>query len=121
MTNVFMVAHRRSEGKGETLTLGLTQGERLFEALFGLEGKGFDRLTACKELLFRVSHELDEDMPLAATAAAKTTHDLCEFLREASGWALECGGPVTALRGDVVDERERFFCAFYSVVASVTR
>ena len=92
-----MVAHRRGEGKGETLTLGLTQGERLFEALLGLEGKGFDRLTECKELLFSVAHQLDEDMPLAATASAKTPHDLCEFLREVSGLALERGGPVTAL------------------------
>jgi hypothetical protein len=104
-TDVCMVAHRRGEGKGETLTLGLTQGARLFEALFGLESKGFDRLTECKELLFSVSYQLDEDMSLAATASAKTTHDLREFLREASGLALERGGPVTALRNDVVDER----------------
>lgn len=104
-TDVFMVAHRRGEGKGETLTLGLTQGERLFEALFGLEGKDFDRLAACQKLLFSMSHQLDKDMPLAATASAKTPHDLCEFLCEASGLALECGGPVTALRDDVVDDR----------------
>jgi hypothetical protein len=55
--------------------------------------------------LFCVSHQLDEDMPLAATASAKTPHDLGEFLREASDLALECGGPGTALRDDVVDER----------------
>ena len=100
-----MVAHRRGEGQGETLTLGLTQGERLFEAPFGLEGNDFDRLAACQELLCRLSHQLDEDMPLAATASANTPHDLCEFLREASGLALECGGPVTALRDAVVDDR----------------
>ena len=102
-TDVFMVAHRRGEDKGETLTLGLTQGERLVEVLFGLDGTGFDRLPECKELLCSVSHQLDEDMPLAATASAKTTHDLCEFLREASGLALERGAPVTALRDNVVD------------------
>jgi hypothetical protein len=56
-------------------------------------------------LVFRVSHQLDEDMPLPPTASAKTTHDLREFLRETSGLALERGGPVTALRDDVVDER----------------
>ena len=100
-----MVAHRRSEGQGETLTLGLTQGARLCEALVGLEGKGLDRLTEGKELLFSVSHQFDEDMPLAAAASAKTTHDLREFLRETSGLALERRGPVTALRDDVVDER----------------
>ena len=44
-------------------------------------------------------------MPLAATAAAKTTHDLRECLREIAGLALERGGPVTALRDNVVDER----------------
>ena len=104
-TDVFMVAQRRGKGQGETLTLGLRQGECLCETLFGLEGKGFDRLTACKELLFSVSHQLDEDVPLAAAASAKTTHDLREFVREASGLALERGGPVTALHDDVVDER----------------
>jgi hypothetical protein len=104
-TDVFMVAHRRGEGKGETLTRGLTQGERLCEALLGLEGKGLDRLTECKELLFSVSHQFDEDMPLAAAASAKTTHDLRENLREVSGLVLERGGPGTALRDDVVDER----------------
>lgn len=52
-----------------------------------------------------MSYQLDEDMSLAATASAKTTHDLREFLREALGLALERGGPVTALRDDVVDER----------------
>jgi AhpD family alkylhydroperoxidase len=35
--------------------------------------------------------------------------------------ALEHGGPVTALRDDVVEERERFLCALYRVVAAVTR
>ena len=104
-TDVFMVAQRRGEGKGETLTLSLTQGKRLCEALFGLEGKDFDRLAACQELLFSLSHQLDEDRPLAATASAKTPHDRCAFRREASGLALECGGPVTALPDDVVDDR----------------
>jgi hypothetical protein len=121
VTDVFMVAHRRGEGQGETVTLGLTQGERLFEALVGLEGQDFDRLAACQTLLCRMSHQLANDRPVAATASAKTPHDLCECLCEASGLALECGGPVTALRDEVVDERSRFFCAVDSVVASVTR
>ncbi len=63
LTDVFMVAHRRGEGKGEALTLCLTQCARLFEALFGVEGKSCDRLTAGKDLLFRVLHQLDEAMP----------------------------------------------------------
>jgi hypothetical protein len=37
------------------------------------------------------------------------------------GLAVEVGAPAAALWGDVVDERERFFGALYSVVASVTR
>ena len=90
----------------------------------GCQGEGKTRWRSWaqfQELLFRVAHQLDEDLPLAATASAKTPHDLGELLRQASGLALEHGGPVTALRDDVVDERERFFCALYSVVASVTR
>ena len=54
----------------------------------GLEGKGLERLTECKELLFSVSHQFDEDMPLAAAASAKTTHDLREDLGEVSGLVL---------------------------------
>jgi hypothetical protein len=105
LPDVFMVAHRRGEGKGETLTLGLSQGARLYEVLLGLEGKDFNRLTECKELVCSVSYQLDADMPLAAAASAQTTHDLREFLHETSGLALERRGPVTALRDDAVDER----------------
>jgi hypothetical protein len=67
-------------------------------ALLGLEGNGFDRLPECKELLFRVAHQRNEDMPVAATASAKTTHDLRESRREGLGlgagawWAWD--GPV---------------------------
>jgi hypothetical protein len=104
-----MVVHRGGEGKGETLTLDRTQRVCLCEALLGLESKGVERRTEGQELLFRVAHQLDEDLSLTATASAKTTHDLCEFLREASGLALEHGGPATAMRDDVVDEGERFF------------
>jgi hypothetical protein len=87
------------------MTLGLTQGERLFEALFGLEGKALDRRPACQELLCRMAHQLDDNMPLAATASAKPSHDLGALLRAASGLALECGGPVSARRDYVVDDR----------------
>ena len=43
--DVFMVAHRRGKRQGETLALGLTQGARVFEALFGLQAKGCDGFT----------------------------------------------------------------------------
>jgi hypothetical protein len=39
--------HRRGEGQGETWTLGLVQRACLCEALWGLVGKGVDRLTEC--------------------------------------------------------------------------
>src|SRR5262249_16622636 len=113
VTDGYMAVHRRGEGKSETLTLGLGQRAGLVETPFGLEGKGVDRLTECQELVFRVAHRLNEDLPLAATASAKATHDLCECLREVSGLALERGGPVTALRDDGVDERE-CFCGLYT-------
>src|SRR5262249_41543255 len=112
VTDGGMVMHRRGEGQGETLTLARTQRAGLFEALLGLESKGVDRRTEGQELLFRVAYQLDIDLALTATASAKTTHDLCEFLCEASGLALERGGPATALRDDVVDEGECFFVLY---------
>ena len=68
------------------------------------QSKGLDRLTECKELLFRLSPQLDENVPVSSTASSKTTHDLFEFLREVSGLALELGRPLATLLGDVVDE-----------------
>jgi hypothetical protein len=99
-----MVAHRCGEHQAETLVLSITQGDGVCEALLGLESKGLDRLTECKELLFRLSHQLDENLPVSSTASSKTTHDLFEFLREVSGLALELGSPLATLLGDVVDE-----------------
>ena len=68
-----------------------------------------------------MAHALHEAMPLAATTAAKAPHDLGELLCQGLGVALAGRRPAAALLDDVVDDRERFFCAFYSVVASVTR
>jgi hypothetical protein len=99
-----MVAHRCGERKAETLVLSITQGDGVGEALLGLESKGLDRLTECQELLFRLSHQLDENLPVSSTASSKTTHDLFEFLGEGSGLALELGRPLATLLGDVVDE-----------------
>jgi hypothetical protein len=101
---VLMVAHRCGERQAETLVLRITQGDGVFEALLGLESKGFDWLTECQELLFRLSHQLDEHLPVSSTAAAKPTHDLFECLREVAGLALELGRPRATLLGDVVDE-----------------
>jgi hypothetical protein len=71
--------------------------------------------------VFGLSHQLHEDSTLASTAAAEGTHHLFDLLCEALGLAVEVGAPAAALLGDVVDKCERFFCALYSVVASVTR
>ena len=102
--DVLMVAQRCSERQAETLVLSITQGDGVCEALLGLESKGLDRLTECQELLFRLSHQLDENVPVSSTASSKTTHDLFECLREVSSLALELGSPLATLRGDVVDE-----------------
>jgi len=91
------------------------------EVLLGLEAQGFDGFPQGKELLFGVTHQRHEDATLTSTTAAKAAHDLGEGVLQALGLVLELGGPVVALLRDVVDERERFFCALYSVVASVTR
>jgi hypothetical protein len=116
-----MVAHRRGERQRKTLALGLTQGYRVFEALFGLEAQGFDGCTQCKELLFSLTHQRHENATLTSTTAAKAPHDLGEGVLQALGLVVELGSLAGALLRDVVDERERFFCALYSVVASVTR
>jgi hypothetical protein len=104
LTDAVMVAHGCREGERETFPLGLTQGTPVFEALLGLEAQGFDGRTEGQELAFSVAYQLDEDVPLPSTAAAKTTHDLLQCLREVAGLALELGGPGATLRGDVVNE-----------------
>ena len=91
------------------------------EALLGSLGQGGNGTATFQQLLFSLAHQGDEDFALAATLAAKAAHDLGEGVLQALGLVLELGGPVVALLRDVVDERERFFCALYSVVASVTR
>ena len=45
-----MVAQRRGEGQGETLALGLTQGERMFEGFLACRpkvGMGSPRARSC--------------------------------------------------------------------------
>jgi hypothetical protein len=116
-----MVAHRRRQRQGKTLALGIMQGDRVFEALVGLKRKVCDGLPEGQELLFSVAYELDEDVTLSSTAAAKTTHDFFELLRKVLGLALELGRALATLPAYGANELERFFWALYSVVASVTR
>ena len=104
-----MVAHRCGERQEETLALGLPQGERVFEAFLGLQAKGCDGFTQCKELLFGLTYQCHEHASLTSTAAAKAPHDLCEGAFQVLGLAVELGGPAAALLRDVVDELKRFF------------
>jgi hypothetical protein len=112
---------RRGELTGKPLALRIMQSRRLLKTLLGLSARGVDRCTQIKEPLFRVAHTRDEDATLAATPSAKASHHFFACLPEVVGWAWELGRPATALRSDGLDAFSAFFCAFYRVVASVTR
>jgi hypothetical protein len=99
-----MVAHGGGELKAEALTPGITQGSHGLQGRFGLLGKEGNGLAQFKELVLGVSHQLHKDALLAATAAAKGTHDLFERLREVVDLALQVGPPPAALLDDVVKE-----------------
>lgn len=116
-----MGTHRSRELMGEPLPWGITHSRRPCKALLGLVAQGFDRFPQIQEPLFGLANQLDEDMTLAATAAAKAPHHFFAFLPQDVDLAVEFGGPATALLSDMLDELEGFFCALYSVVASVTR
>jgi hypothetical protein len=68
-----------------------------------------------------VAHQFHKNMALAPALAAKAPHDFGQFLVEFLGLTREGRGAAAARLWDVGDERQRFFCALYSVVASVTR
>jgi hypothetical protein len=116
-----LVAHRGGKRQAETLGLSSLQGDGVCAAFLGLEATGFERLTACEELVCRLSHQLDAYLAVSSTAAAKTPPTLCACRREVSGWALELGRPRAPRLGARVEEFERFFCPVYRGVASVTR
>jgi hypothetical protein len=99
-----MGAQPRGQRTAETFTRGIAQGRRLFKVLLGLLSKGFEGLAKRKELLFRLAHQLHEDVTLTSTAAAKGAHDFFQRMLEALGLALKRGGSAAALLGDVVDE-----------------
>ncbi len=103
-TDVLMGAQPRGQRTAETFTRGIAQGRRLFKVLLGLLSKGFEGLAKRKELLFRLAHQLHEDVTLTSTAAAKGAHDFFQRMLEALGLALKRGGSAAALLGDVVDE-----------------
>ena len=116
-----MVAHGRGERLGDTLALGIAQRRRLGQEVLRLLPQGGNGLTKLEELLFRVAHQSHKDMALASALAAKAPHDFGEFLVECLRLTREDRGAAAARLCDMGDERKRFFCALYSVVASVTR
>jgi len=119
--DVVMLAHRRGERKRETLTLRRAPGERVCEACLGLEASGLHGFTQCQERLCGLTHPRHEDATLTSTTAATAPPDCGEGVLQVVGLAVELGGPAVARRRAVGEERARCLCAFYSVVASVTR
>jgi hypothetical protein len=99
-----MVAHGCGELKAEALAPGITQGGHVLQVRFGFLGKDGNGLAQFKELVLGVSHQLHKDATLAATAAAKGTHDLFELLLEVVGLAVQLGTPAETLLGNMVDE-----------------
>ncbi len=115
------VAHGHRQRTSEPLTLGLTQRRRLCKTRLGLLAKGCDGFPQFQALVCGVAHELDENVPLAATTSAQAPPHFFARLPQDVDVAVELGGAAAALLRDVGDELESFLCAFYSVVASVTR
>ena len=115
----------RTEGcsqlHGQTLALGLVDIVGLCQEWLSPLPQGVDRLAKGQELPFGVAHQGHEDTALSPALAAKTTHDLFQLLLQAVGLGPQLGGLAVASPGDATDEFKGFFCALYSVVASVTR
>src|SRR5215510_10362085 len=89
--------------------------------MLGLLPQDGNGLAKLREFLFRLAHQVHKDLPLTTALAAKTPHHFVQLLVECLGLVCEdCGSAAARLR-DVCDERKRFFCALYNVVASVTR
>jgi hypothetical protein len=101
--------------------LGLTEGGRLGEEIGRFLCPGLHATAHVQQSLFSLAHQLDEDFALAPALPAKAPHDLLEVLAQLMHWVCQCGGGESALPGDPLDELQAFFCALYSVVASVTR
>ena len=121
LADVCMAAQGRAERFGDTLALGVTQRRRLVQALLGLLPQGGNRLAKLQELLFRLAYQFHQDLALTTTLATKAAHNFFQLLVELLGLAREDRGTAAVFLRDGFDERKHFFCALYSVVASVTR
>jgi hypothetical protein len=104
LTDVLMMTHGGGEVLTEALPLCLTQRRRVLKAHLGLLAQGREVFSHLKELLFGVTHQCDEDFPLATTTAAKTAHDFAEVVQEGFNWLVETCAAVTAVLGDAGDK-----------------
>src|SRR5437870_8058363 len=116
-----MAAQGRVEHLGDTLALGVTQRRGLVQEMLGLLPQGCHGFSKLQELLFRLAHQFHKDLALPTTLAAKASHDFFQLLVESLGLAREDRGAAAGRLRDGFDDLKDFFCALYSVVASVTR
>jgi len=120
-TDMRMRAQRGVQRLGQALTRGGAPRARVGQALLGLLPQRGDGLPQVEEHLFRLAYKLDTDLALPSALAAKAPHDLVQCLRQILRLTRERRGGTATVLGQVCDACERFFWAFYSVVASVTR
>src|SRR5262249_36356557 len=116
-----MVTQRCVECLSNALALGITQRRRVVQEVLGLLSKSGNGRAKLQEFVFRVAHQFHKDPTLATTLAAKAPHDFGQLLVERLGLPREDRDALAARLRDVCDEGQCFFCALYSVVASVTR
>jgi hypothetical protein len=119
--DVFMSAECLAERGSPALAPGIIEMSGNFKTRLSGLCQSNDRLSDIEQAGFRVTDQAQEHFALATTLAAKTAHDLREVVVERVGLALQRRRLREALRGEVRNELEDFFCALYSVVASVTR
>lgn len=110
--DVGMAAHRHVERIGQTRARGVAQRCRLREELLGLLPKRGDGLAKLQELLFRVAHQLHEDVPLPSALATKATHDFGEFLVQVLGLVRELRGLAAASLREACHQLEGFFVPY---------
>ena len=106
---------------GYTRALAVAPRGRLGKEVLGVLPQCWHGLAKCQEFLCRVAHPFHQDGPVPAALAAKAPQDFFQLLVPGVGLRREARGAVAACLREVFDERQGFFCAFYSVVASVTR
>ena len=109
LADVLLGLHRRVPLTGQTLTLGVLESVGLVKELLRLRSQRLDGLAECKKLPFGVAHQRHEDAALPPALAAKTPHDLFQFLVQTVGLAPQADGPAAASLGETFDELKRFF------------